>query len=113
VLPILFGLATTVCHADGPYHFLKEIPVSGEGGWDYLSVNSAAQRLYVSHATKVVVIDLASEVVVGEITNTPEVHGQAPELGRGMVTRGRENKAAIVDLKTLQTTTRMDTGPML
>lgn len=113
ILPMLLGLATAVCHADGPYHFLKEIPISGEGGWDYLSLDSAAQRLYVSHATQVVVIDLASDAIVGEITNTPGVHGlaSAPELGRGMVTCGRENKAAIVDLKTLQTITKVDTGP--
>ena len=44
--------------AASPYHLLKEIPVGGEGGWDYLSVDSAGRRLYVSHATKVVVIDL-------------------------------------------------------
>lgn len=113
LLPVLFSLAVaTVCRADGPYHFIKEIPVGGDGGWDYLSVDSAAQRLYVSHATKVVVIDLARDAVVGEITNTIGVHGlaPAPELGRGMVTCGRENKAAIVDLKTLATITKVATA---
>ena len=81
------------------------------GAGDYMSVDSAAQRLYVSHATKVVVIDLAADAVVGEITNTIGVHGLAEaELGKGMVTCGRENKAAIVDLKTLQTITKVGTG---
>src|SRR5258706_8401949 len=105
VLSVLFSLAAaTVCRADGIYHLLKEIPVGGDGGWDYLSVDSSAKRLYVSHATKVVVIDLAKDAVIGEITNTPGVHGLAlaTELGRGVVTCGRENKAAIVDLKTLE-----------
>jgi YVTN family beta-propeller protein len=103
--------AALVC-ADEPYQFIKGIPVSGDGGWDYLSVDSAAQRLYVSHGTEVVVIDLAKDAVCGEITNTPGVHGlaPAPELGRGMATCGRENKAAIVDLKTLETIARVDTG---
>ena len=113
LLPVLFSLAVaTVCRAAEPYHFIKEIPVGGDGGWDYLSVDSAAQRLYVSHATKVVVIDLARDAVAGEITNTPGVHGlaPAPELGRGLVTCGRENKAAIVDLKTLETISKVDTG---
>jgi YVTN family beta-propeller protein len=98
--------------ADVNYHLLKTIPVSGDGGWDYLAVDSAAQRLYVSHGSKVVVIDLAKDAVVGEITNTPGVHGfvAAPELGRGIATCGRENKAAIVDLKTLQTITKVETG---
>jgi hypothetical protein len=113
LLPVLSLLvATAICHADGPYHLLKEIPVSGDTGWDYLSVDPAAQRLYVSHGTKVVVIDLAKDLVVDEITNLSGVHGlaPAPELGRGMVTCGRENKAAIVDLKTLQILSKVDTG---
>jgi YVTN family beta-propeller protein len=98
--------------ADPSYHLLKEIPIGGEGGWDYLSVDSTARRLYVSHASKVVVIDLDKETVVGEITNTRGVHGlaPAPELGRGFVSCGGENKAAVVDLKTLQTLSKVDTG---
>lgn len=113
LLPVLFSLAAAAGHADGPYHFIKDIPISGEGGWDYLSVDSGAQRLYVSHGNEVVVVDLAKDAVVGEITNTPGVHGLAPaaELGKGMVTCGRESKAAIVDLKTLQTITKVDTAP--
>jgi DNA-binding beta-propeller fold protein YncE len=107
--------AATILHADGSYQFIKEIPVGGEGGWDYISVDSAGQRLYVSHATEVVVIDLANDTVAGRVTNTPGVHGlaPAPELGRGFVSDGRENKASIVDLKTLATITKVDTdqGP--
>ena len=113
LLPVLFSIVTaTFGHAAESYHLLKEIPVGGEGGWDYLSVDSAAQRLYVSHGTKVVVLDLAKEVVAGEITNTPGVHGlaPAPELGRGLATCGRENKAALVDLKTLEIISKADTG---
>jgi YVTN family beta-propeller protein len=98
--------------ADGPYHLLKEIPVGGEGGWDYASVDSAGRRLYVSHATKVVVIDLDKDVVVGEITNTPGVHGLAvaPDLQRGFSSNGRSNTASIVDLKTLTTLSQVETG---
>ena len=105
-------LTATVCRADGPYHFLKEIPVSGGGGWDYLSVDPAAQRLYVSHGTEVVIIDLAKDQVCGEITNTPGVHGVAvaSDLGLGVTSIGRENKAGIVDLKTLQTLAMVDTA---
>ena len=112
IFPVLFSLAAAVCRADGPYHFIKEIPIGGDGGWDYLSVDSAAQRLYVSHATKVVVIDLAKDAVCGEITNTPGVHGVAvaPELGLGVASIGRENKAGIVDLKTLQILSKVDTA---
>ena len=70
LLPVLFSLAVAVCRADGPYHFIKEIPVGGDGGWDYLTVDSAGQRLYVSHQTKVVVIDLAKDQVVGKVNET-------------------------------------------
>src|SRR5260221_2097914 len=113
VLSVWFPcVAAAVCCADGIYHLIKEIPVAGDGGWDYLSVDSAAQRFYVSHATKVVVIDLAKDVIAGEITNTPGIHGVAiaPDLNRGFTSNGRENKAGIVDLKTLQTLSKVDTG---
>jgi hypothetical protein len=112
LLSVLFSLAGAVCRADGPYHFIKEIPVGGEGGWDYLTVDSAGQRLYVSHGTKVVVIDLVKDQVVGEITNTPGIHGIAiaHDLGLGVTSNGREDKAGIVDLKTLQTLSKVDTG---
>jgi DNA-binding beta-propeller fold protein YncE len=115
--PVLLGalglLTAAVCRADGPYHFIKEISVGGEGGWDALTVDSAGQRLYVSHGTRVVVIDLAKDTVIGEITNTPGVHdiALAPKLNRGFVSDGREAKASLVDLKTLQTISMVDTGP--
>jgi DNA-binding beta-propeller fold protein YncE len=112
LLPVLFCLTVAVCRAGGPYHLIKEIPVGGDGGWDYLTVDSAGQRLYVSHGTKVVVIDLARDRVIGEITNTPGVHGIAiaPDLGLGVTSNGREDKAGIVDLKTLQTLSKVETG---
>lgn len=104
--------STHIGRADGPYRLLKEIPVGGEGGWDYLSVDDGARRLYVSHATKVVVIDLDKDAVAGEIADTPGIHGfvVAPELGRGFTSNGRENKASVVDLKTLKTLLKVDTG---
>ena len=112
IVALLVSASAATSFAQGQYHFLKEIPVGGEGGWDYLSVDSNARRLYVSHGAKVVVIDIDAEKVVGEITNTPGVHGVAiaPDLGKGLVTCGRENKGAIVDLKTLETLSKVDTG---
>jgi DNA-binding beta-propeller fold protein YncE len=107
------GIITTKLYAaDGPYHFLKEIPIAGDGGWDCLSVDEAARRLYVSHGTEVVVVDLDKEAVVGTITNTPGVHGLAvvSDLQRGFTSNGRENKANMVDLKTLNTLSKVDTG---
>src|SRR5438128_11570164 len=96
--------------ADGPYHLLKEIPVGGEGGWDILSVDAANRRLYVSHATKVVVIDLDKNEVAGEIADTPGVHAfvAVPDVQRGFSSNGKENKSSVVDLKTLKTLAKVD-----
>jgi YVTN family beta-propeller protein len=97
--------------AEGPYQLIKEIQIGGEGGWDYLNVDSVAKRLYVSHGTKVVVVDTASNEIVGEIADTPGVHGAvaAPSLGRVFTSNGRGNTASIVDAKTLQTISKVET----
>jgi DNA-binding beta-propeller fold protein YncE len=105
--------AAVVVHAqDGPYRFSKEIQIGGEGGWDYLSVDPAAHRLYVSHATHIAVIDTQTGKVVGDIPDTPGVHGFAiaSDLGRGFSSNGRENKVGIIDLKTLKLILKIDTG---
>ena len=111
-LSLITGLGAPTSRAGGPYQFLKEIKVGGTGGWDYLAVDAAARRLYVTHATKIVVIDLDQDAVMGEIADTPGVHGfaLAPELGRGFTSNGKESQASIVDLKTLKTIAKVDTG---
>ena len=92
--------------APGPsgYHLLKKIPLGGEGGWDYITFDSPTRRLFISRATKVVVLDVDSGKVVGEIPNTEGVHGiaLAPDLGRGFTSNGRAGTVTIFDLKTLQ-----------
>jgi DNA-binding beta-propeller fold protein YncE len=121
-LAILTGLALVVSvlawqapvgAADGPYKLLTEIKIGTDGGWDYAAVDSAAKRLYVSHATSVVVIDTEKNTVVGGIAPTPGVHGiaVAPDLGKAFVSNGRANTAAVVDLKTLKITASVATGP--
>ncbi|MGE0042348.1 MAG: YncE family protein [Vicinamibacterales bacterium] len=102
ILLLLAGSLTA--HAAGTYHLVKEIPIGGDGGWDYITVDHAAHRLYVSHATKVVVVDIDAGRVIGEIPDTPGVHGFAiaPDLGRGFSSNGRANTSTIVDLKTLE-----------
>lgn len=108
----LASLIAPACRADGPYRFLKEIPVAGDEGWDYLSIDDAARRLYVTHASEIVVIDLDTERVIAGIPDTPGVHGFAiaPDLGLGFSSNGKESKAGIVDLKSLKTLSKVDTG---
>jgi len=107
IIPVAIAFAA----ATG-YHILSEIPVGGEGGWDYLTVDSTARRLYVSHGTHVVVIDLDANKIVGDIPDTPGVHGIAiaPELNKGFISNGRGNNVSIFDLKTLKVTGTATTG---
>jgi YVTN family beta-propeller protein len=108
----LLALRDRTPAAEEPYKFLSEIAIGGEGGWDILTIDAAARRLYLSHATKVVVVDLTKNALAGEITDTPGVHGfvVVPELQRGFSTNGKEAKASVVDLKTLKTISKVDTG---
>ena len=97
------------------YKVVKTIPLGGEGGWDYLFVDSDARRVYVSHATQVVVLDADTYAVIGNIPNTEGVHGVAiaPGLGRGFTSNGRSNDVTIFDLKTLKAigTVKTDANP--
>jgi DNA-binding beta-propeller fold protein YncE len=107
-----FAVAQTKGPGASPYRLLKTITVGGEGGWDCLATDEASRRVYVTHQTKIIVIDIDKDEVIGEIADTPGVHGFAiaPELGLGFSSNGRENKASIIDLKTLQTKAKVDTG---
>jgi len=99
-------VASTFCLAQPPkgYRVVDKIKVGGEGGWDYLVADAASKRLYVSHGTKVVVIDTKNNTVIGEIPNTMGVHGiaLAPELGRGYTSNGRTSSVTVFDLRTLK-----------
>jgi YVTN family beta-propeller protein len=110
----LAGVTTLAAgvQAQDLYKFSKAIPIGGDNSWDYLSIDAPAHRLYVSHGTSLVVIDTQADKVIGEIADTPGVHGFAiaADLGRGFSSNGRENKVSIVDLKTLKTLQKVDTG---
>lgn len=113
LIPILCGLTLQVLNAsDDAYKFLNQIPIGGDGGWDILTIDTAAHRLYLSNATKVVVIDLEKNSIVGEIADTPGVHAflAIPQLRRGFSSNGKENKSSVVDLNTLRTVSKIETG---
>ena len=98
--------------ATAGYHLLRTIPVGGTGGWDYLTVDEPGQRLFVSHETHVEVIDLAANSVIGQIPDTPGVHGiaLAPEEGRGFVSNGQVSTVTIFNLKTLAAIAQVPSG---
>lgn len=105
--------AVATAFAAGPgYHVVNTYKLGGDGGWDYLTLDANARRLYISRATHVMVVDADSGKVVGDIADTPGVHGiaLATALGRGFVSNGRENTVSIFDLKTLATSSKVKVG---
>lgn len=85
------------------YHLATRFAVSGDGGWDYLAVDTTAHRLYVSRGTHVQVVNTDDGTLAGDLLNTPGVHGiaLAPALGRGFTSNGRDTSVTIFDLRTL------------
>lgn len=94
------------------YHLLNKFEIGGEGGWDYLFVDSAARRLYLSRSTHVMVLNTDTGASVGDIPNTNGVHGIAiaPDAGKGFTSNGRDGSVSIFDLKTLQVTGTVKVG---
>ncbi|MGB9180411.1 MAG: hypothetical protein WCB68_14360 [Pyrinomonadaceae bacterium] len=94
------------------YHVIKQVKLGGEGGWDYLTIDAKARRLYISHSTHVMVVDADSGQVVGDIPNTAGVHGIAlvPELNKGFTSNGRDSTVTVFDLKTLKVLKQVPVG---
>jgi YVTN family beta-propeller protein len=112
VVALSLSLFAASAQTTSGYHVTKKISIAGQGGWDYLTVDESARRLYVSHGTQVEVLDVDSGEIVGKIANTPGVHGiaVAPELGRGFVSNGQSSTITIFDLKTLKTISEVPVG---
>jgi len=94
------------------YHLLKTYKLGGDGGWDYLTMDPDARRVYISRATHVIVIDADDGKLVGDILDTPGVHGIAlvPSLNRGYISNGRGNNVTVFDLTKLTTVDHIDVG---
>jgi DNA-binding beta-propeller fold protein YncE len=100
---VAFCLAAPSFAAAPGYHVTATYKVGGDGGWDYLTTDANARRVYISRGTHVMVLDADSGKTVGDIPDTQGVHGiaLAPELGRGFTSNGREGTVTIFDIKTL------------
>lgn len=94
------------------YQLVKTVPLPGDGFWDYVGFDSEARRIYVTHGTKVLVLNADFFVIVGEILDTQGVHGiaLASDLGRGFTSNGRANTSTMFDLKTLKPLGTVQTG---
>lgn len=96
-------LVSVVLAAAG-YHVANKIAIGGDGGWDYVTVDPDARRVYVAHATEVDVLDADSGAVVGKISELKGAHGVAisPEFSRGFISNGQSGTVALFDTKTLK-----------
>jgi YVTN family beta-propeller protein len=103
-LLVLTAMIAALAAAAVRYELVKKVPVPGTGGWDYLTVDPEARRVFISHSTQVDVLDADAYTLVGTIPNTLGVHGiaVAPEFGRGYISAGKADAAIAFDLKTLR-----------
>ena len=108
---ILTGALGPAMAAEGGYHLLTKYPFgSAEGStreyFDYITIDSAARRVYLSHGTEIKVINADTGKLIGNITGLKQDHGVAiaPEFGRGFITDGAQGKVIFFDLKTLKIT---------
>ncbi|HKN23827.1 MAG TPA: hypothetical protein VJX72_03195, partial [Candidatus Acidoferrum sp.] len=101
---LLALLAVVALGAAVNYTLAKKVGIPGAVGWDYLTVDEAGRRVYISHSTQVDVLDADALTVVGTIPNTPGVHGIAiaAEFGRGYISAGRADAVVPFDLRTLK-----------
>jgi DNA-binding beta-propeller fold protein YncE len=110
---VLLGATLLVSAATGSdYKVVKKWKLGGDGGWDYLIADSAGHRLFIARATRVIVVDTESGMQVGEIPDTPGVHGIALdyELGRGFTSNGREDTVSVFNLKSLAVEKKIKVG---
>ena len=103
LLIVLAGSNLFAQNSKSEYSILNKIHLSGDGGWDYLSVDEAGSRLFVSHGTVVQVVDLKTGQLVATINDTPGVHGIAiaQDQNKAFISVGRNASVKVVDLKTL------------
>lgn len=99
--PINFALSSSL----PTYHLTKQFALEGEGSWDYITIDSDARRLYVSHGDRLEILDADTGRKVGAISDTPRVHGAAlaPELMRGFTSNGGDSTVTVFDINSLKT----------
>src|SRR2546421_9977105 len=109
---ITASIALFLGQGGGGYKVETRYPVPGNGGWDYIYIDSAARRLYLSHGTEVNVVDADNGKLIGTIPDTPGVHGAAiaSEFKHGFTSNGRENKVSMFDTTTLALIRKIDVG---
>lgn len=104
IAALLATLSVSGNAAAVPRYALEHIvTLGGEGGWDYMAFEQGGHRLFIAHGSRVEVIDTRTLRRVGEVADTPGVHGiaLAPELGRGYISAGASGSVVVFDLGSL------------
>lgn len=113
VLVLVAGLLLSLpAFAQKQYKLADTIKLGGEGGWDYLTYEQGAHRLFITRGTHVMVIDTNSLKQVGDIPDLNGIHGVAlaPTMNKGFVSNGGDDSVAVFDLKTLKVTDKIKVG---
>ena len=111
-LAAALAIPVTAAPAAGPsgYHLIRTVPLAGDEGWDDLAIHQPSHRLFVTHGTHVVVVNLTDFSVAGDIPDTPRVHGVAFAGDLGFTSNGGDNTVSVFNLKTLQLVKRIAVG---
>jgi YVTN family beta-propeller protein len=98
--------------AGGSFVIQKQFTLGGNGGWDYLTVDSTANRLFISRSDRVLVVNMRDGSLIATIPDTQGVHGiaLAPDLGSGFASNGRADTVTVFDLKSLKSTGTIEVG---
>src|SRR5215813_6096544 len=102
---LVSALALRIPSNQSGYKVLRRISLEGDGGWDYLMVDTMRERLFVSHGTIVQVVDIKSGKLLQTIPDTKGVHGitLAYDLNKGFISNGKDTSVTVFNLKTLST----------
>lgn len=95
------------------YHVTHTYTLGGDGGWDYLALDTVGHRLFIARQDRVMVVDPSNGKLLAEIPGLNRAHGIAfaYEAGRGFATSGGDGKVIMFDLKTLKVLGRIDAAP--
>jgi YVTN family beta-propeller protein len=105
------GWAAVQTQKPAGYHLLKKHVLGGEGGWDYMALDTATRLLYVTHRQAVEILNVDTGVKGEAITGLNGVHGVAfaRDRGRGYISNGRGDSVSVFDLKTNRVTGEIPT----
>jgi len=85
------------------YHVTNTYKLGGDGGWDYLALDSVGHRLFIARQDRIMVVDESNGTLLGEIPGFNRAHGVAfsYRTGHGFATSGGDSAVRMFDLKTL------------